>query len=62
MSALTPISGHTRVFGIVADPVGHVQTPQRLNTMMAAQGIDSVTVPLHVSAPDLPVLVAGLRT
>lgn len=29
------INGRTRVIGIVADPIGHVRTPQALNALMA---------------------------
>lgn len=55
------ITGHTRVFGILADPIGHVRTPQGINALCQAQGIDAVMVPLHVGAQDLPAVVQGLR-
>lgn len=54
------IDGKTRVVGIVADPIAHVRTPQLLNAAMARQGLNAVCVPLHVAAPQLPVLLAGL--
>lgn len=58
---MTEISGHTRVYGILADPIHHVQTPQRLNPLMRAWGHDGVMVPMHVTAADLAAVVAGMR-
>jgi shikimate dehydrogenase len=58
---MTEISGHSRVYGILADPVHHVQTPQRLNALMRARGHDGVMVPIHVGADDLATVVAGLK-
>jgi shikimate dehydrogenase len=56
------ISGRTRLYGIVADPIAHVKAPQMLNPRFAAAGHDGVLVPFHVAAADLATLVAGLRT
>lgn len=55
------ITGHTRVFGILADPIGHIRTPQAFNPFVAERGIDAVMVPLHVAPDDLAQVVAGLR-
>lgn len=55
------ITGHTRFLAIVADPIHHVKTPQRINELMRAHGIDAVMVPLHVSEGDLPVVMNALR-
>ena len=46
------ITGHTRFLAIVADPIHHVKTPQRINELVRAHGIDAVMVPLHVSEAD----------
>ncbi|MBS0509153.1 MAG: shikimate dehydrogenase [Proteobacteria bacterium] len=54
------IDGKTRVVGIVADPIAHVRTPQLFNAAMARRGHNAVCVPLHVSAQQLPALLAGL--
>ncbi len=48
---MSEITGRTRVFAIVADPVGHVRTPMVFNARFAAKAIDAVLVPLHVG-PD----------
>ncbi|MFA6968113.1 shikimate dehydrogenase [Bosea sp. (in: a-proteobacteria)] len=58
---MTEISGHTRVYAILADPVHHVQTPQKLNALMSARGHDGVMVPVHVGAGELATVVAGLK-
>ncbi|CAN5363944.1 shikimate dehydrogenase [soil metagenome] len=58
---MTEISGHTRVYAILADPVHHVQTPQKLNALMRARGHDGVMVPVHVGAGELATVVAGLK-
>ena len=55
------ISGRTRLLAIVADPVHHVKTPQRINALLRAHGVDAVMVPLHVGAADLATLFAALR-
>jgi len=55
------ISGHTKLFCIVADPVTHVKTPQLFNTHLEQRGIDAVLVPLHVTADQLGNVVRGLQ-
>ncbi|MFS8039109.1 shikimate dehydrogenase family protein [Xanthobacter sp. AM11] len=58
---MVEITGTTRLYGILADPIHHVKTPQMLNAFMAQEGIDGVTVPMHVGADDLAALMAGLK-
>jgi shikimate dehydrogenase len=55
------ISGETKVFGILADPIHHVQTPQRMNEHFASIGYDGVLVPLHARSANLAAVVEGLR-
>ncbi|MDI4658186.1 shikimate dehydrogenase family protein [Xanthobacter autotrophicus] len=55
------ITGLTRVYGILADPIHHVKTPQMLNALMGREGRDGVMVPFHVAPDDLATLVAGLK-
>lgn len=61
MSETRIITGHTGIMFIVADPIEHVKTPQRLNEFMARRGYDAVLVPLHARASDLAQLITGLR-
>ncbi|MVT66096.1 shikimate dehydrogenase [Bradyrhizobium pachyrhizi] len=56
------IDGNTKIYGIVADPIAQVRTPQAMNEVMANRGSGAVFVPFHVRAGDLPTFVAGLKT
>jgi len=58
---MTEITGRTSIWGILADPIHHVKTPQALNALMENRGVDGVLIPFHVSASDLDTLVAGLK-
>ena len=55
------ITGTTRWFGILADPIHHVKTPQRMNALFAQLGYDGVMVPLHVRPAQLAIALDGLR-
>lgn len=55
------ITGNTQVFGILADPIHHVKTPQRINSHFEAEGFDGVMVPIHVGTDQLDAAVQGLR-
>ena len=55
------ITGRTQIFGILADPIAQVKTPEALNGLMRERGFDGVLVPFHVAAKDLAVLLDGLR-
>lgn len=58
---MTTITGFTRLFGIIADPISQVRTPEVLNAYFAAHGIDAVMVPMHVSADGLPAAMQAFR-
>ena len=58
---MTNITGDTRLYAILADPVHHVQTPQSMNRLFAQRGTNAVLVPIHVDAEHLAAAVAGLR-
>ena len=58
---MTEITGHTRIFGIVADPIHHVKTPQGINHLLDARKFDGVMVPIHVDPEGLGAMVEGLR-
>jgi shikimate dehydrogenase len=55
------ITGHTRIFGILADPIHHVKTPQGINHLLQACAFDGIMVPIHVRSEDLADMVQGLR-
>ena len=47
------ISGSTRVFMILGDPVAQVRAPEAFNHLFARHGVDAVLVPAHVAPRDL---------
>ncbi|WP_439366153.1 shikimate dehydrogenase family protein [Bradyrhizobium sp. DASA03005] len=55
------IDGSTKVYGIVADPVAHIRTPEAMNKIIAKRGSQAVFVPFHVHANNLRTFVAGLK-
>src|SRR6266508_4204978 len=57
----SPISGRTRLYGLFADPVDHLQVPGVLNALLAQRGVDAIVVALHVTAEDLATTVTGMR-
>lgn len=55
------ISGSTRLFVIVGDPIAQVGSPRLFNALFAERGVDAVLVPLHVSPADLPGVLDACR-
>ncbi|MDP3798336.1 MAG: shikimate dehydrogenase [Polaromonas sp.] len=55
------VTGSTRLYGLVGDPLRTAKSPQLLNQMFASQGVDAVCVPLIVPAADLASFVRGAR-
>ena len=55
------ITGHTKLLPIVADPIGHVRTPEIFNAHLARIGVDAVVVPVHAKSDALGTVVNGLR-
>lgn len=53
------ITGQTRVFMILGDPIAQVRAPELFNPLFRRHGVDAVLVPAHVSAADT---VAFART
>jgi shikimate dehydrogenase len=61
MAVTLDITGKTRVFGVIADPIGHVRAPMVFNPYFEKHGIDAVMVPLHAPAGELDTFLAGLK-
>lgn len=55
------ITGTTQLFGILADPIHHVKTPQGINQLFVDEGFDGVMVPIHIPSGQLAGAVQGLR-
>jgi shikimate dehydrogenase len=56
------ITGTTRLYAIIGDPITHVRTPMAFNDYFAARNIDAVCLPVHIGANDLPRGWAGLKS
>ena len=48
-----PVTGTTRVYAIVGDPIAQVGSPRVFNTLFRERGVEAVLVPLHVASVDL---------
>ena len=55
------ITGRTVLYAILADPILHVKTPDAINTLLRARGIDGVMVPMHVGPGELASVAGALR-
>lgn len=60
LSAPVTITGKTKVFGIIGDPIEHSLSPPMQNAALHQLGIDGVYVPFQVDGAQLPVAMAGL--
>lgn len=56
------VTGSTRLFCIIGDPVAAVRSPDFFNALFAEQDIDAVFVAMHVPPSGLAAAIAGLRT
>ncbi len=55
------LTGHTRIVGIIGDPIEHSRSPQMHNAAFAKAGLDYVYVPFHVRPDDLADAIAGFK-
>lgn len=60
-AVLPQITGRTRLFAILADPIAHVRTPQALNAEFVRLGFDAVIVPMQARAGALAQVVDAMR-
>lgn len=56
-----PVTGRTRLYGVIADPITHVRACEVFNPRFEALGVDAVLVPLHVPAGGLERALDGFR-
>jgi shikimate dehydrogenase len=61
MSPSTAITGSTRIYGLVGDPLASAKSPALFNRLFIEQRVDAVCAPLVVKANDLPAFVGGAR-
>ena len=55
------ITGETRVYVVVGDPIKQVRSTELYNKLAADKGLDVVFIPLHFSAADSEAAIAGFR-
>ncbi|MFI2779973.1 shikimate dehydrogenase family protein [Streptomyces sp. ALB3] len=60
LCAPTRISGSTRLFAVLGDPVGQVRAPSLLNPLLARLGHDAVLIPAHVEPDGFAAVFHGL--
>ena len=61
MPATLSITGTTRVYGVIADPIAHVRAPMVFNPLFEQKGTDAVMVPVHAPADRLETVLDGLK-
>jgi shikimate dehydrogenase len=57
---LENLSGETRLFPIIGEPIIYVQSPRRLTSGFEARGHNGICIPMQVSAADLEAVMRGL--
>lgn len=57
---MTELSGATRLYPIVGDPIAQVKSPAGVTRSLQERGVDGVCVPAHVASADLAAFVDGL--
>lgn len=55
------ISGATRLYVLLGDPLDKARSPEYYNALFAARGIDAVLVPIEVAAGGFDALVRALK-
>jgi shikimate dehydrogenase len=61
MHPATHITGTTRLYGLVGDPLTTAKSPELLNRLFIEQRANAVCVPFWVKADDLAAFVTGAR-
>jgi len=60
MSGAPRISGTTRLYAIIGDPIAQVRSPEVFTERLAEAGVDAVLVPVHVPTERFETAVPGL--
>ena len=55
------VDGNSRVFGVIAHPIGHVRAPTVFNPRFAKIGINNIMVPIDAPPQALKSIIKGLR-
>lgn len=55
------LTGATRLFGIVGDPIAQVRSPHIVSEALQARGLNAVLLPVHARPDDFDAVMAGLK-
>lgn len=55
------LDGETRLIPVLGDPIAQVKSPALLTDRLAAQGLNAIVPPVHVSPADFAAAVAALK-
>lgn len=55
------LSGRTRLYGVVGDPIAQVKSPGVLTRMLGERGVDAVLLPLQVTVEDFDAFMDGIK-
>lgn len=61
MTAPMNITGETRFYVVVGDPIKQVRSTELYNKLAADKGLDVVFIPLHFSEEDAKIAISALR-
>lgn len=56
-----PLTGATRLFAILGDPIAQAGSPRLFNSAFRRQGTAAVLVPIHIRTEGLPAFMAAFR-
>ncbi len=55
------LDGHTRLYGIVGDPIEQVRSPEMITWELQQRGCNAVLLPLHVREADFDLVLPALQ-
>jgi shikimate dehydrogenase len=55
------VSGTTRVYGIVGDPIEQVRSPEMITAVLRQRGIDGIMMPMHAPQAAFDTVMTGLK-
>ena len=53
--------GSTKIYGCIADPIGHVRAPTIFTSIFKEKNIDAVLVPIHTNKDNLKSVISSLK-
>ena len=60
-NTVVDITGRTKLFAIIGDPVRQVKTPEVINALLRERGFDGVMVAIHVAPDALSAVLHGMK-